>query len=257
MAAERERERENSRWIPKASGVVGLLMILSSLAVPANAETWSTLYQTDFSTDPGWITNNASRYHWDFGSGSYYTEQVNGSNEYSYHLLSDLDLSKRVRLEYDIKPVSIQYAADLRMGLTSEALSAETPVTMTVIITDGGATLRCSDLAGHTSGPNTEYGTVRGEWYHVLLEWNPSNGSVLSRETRKSDGMVIGEQEITGYGPFTGIDRIALSQVNHVFGGPLAATGYIDNLAILQTPEPATLSLLALGGLALLRRRKR
>jgi len=32
---------------------------------------------------------------------------------------------------------------------------------------------------------------------------------------------------------------------------------YLDNITIIQTPEPATLCLLALGGLAMIRRRRK
>jgi hypothetical protein len=226
-------------------------MILSSLAVPANAETWSTLYQTDFSTDPSWITNNASRYSWDSTTQTYSTTQVNGSGEYSYHFLPGLDLSKKVRVEYDINATSFQFAADLRLCLTGVSLSAEnppqpasTPVTMFLCTTVGGMNMSYADGVGHNGRVDGPYGTSTGTWYHYLLEWNPHTGTLHAKETRRADGALMGEQEASGLGSFSGIDRIALSQVNHVYYGPQMAKGYIDNLVVSQvlaTPQPPTL----------------
>jgi probable HAF family extracellular repeat protein len=50
-----------------------------------------------------------------------------------------------------------------------------------------------------------------------------------------------------------GLDAASLS---FTYDGPSGSQGYLDNITITQTPEPATLALLAVGGLALIRRRK-
>ena len=43
-------------------------------------------YQSDFSQDPGWITNNPSRYFWDPDMKMYHYEVEGGTGGYSYTL---------------------------------------------------------------------------------------------------------------------------------------------------------------------------
>jgi hypothetical protein len=55
---------------------------------------------------------------------------------------------------------------------------------------------------------------------------------------------------------YTGVD--ISDDINYVgFGRFTSAAGNVDNFALTQVPEPATMTLLALGGIALIRRRRR
>jgi hypothetical protein len=89
------------------------------------------------------------------------------------------------------------------------------------------------------------------QWYHGLLEWDPSTGTLYGRVTRLSDGSLVGEQTATGLGPVTGIDRLAISTVDHTYASGAEAYGYIDNVIISQTaepiPEPVSLASGAIG----------
>ena len=91
-----------------------------SLVIPraADAASWQVLYQTDFSSNPSWITNDSSRYYWDSSDGTYHANQinVNSGGYYSYYDVGHDGTS--FRLEWDIKIASCDYASELRASKT-------------------------------------------------------------------------------------------------------------------------------------------
>ncbi len=66
------------------------------------------------------------------------------------------------------------------------------------------------------------------------------------------DNVSFGTATGQTFAKFRGMDF----QVMVTFGG-VSGPNYIDNVGLVVIPEPATLSLLALGGLAVLRRKHR
>ncbi len=75
---------------------------------------WSTLYETDFSSDPGWDTNNSSRYHWDSAAESFYTDNYTNSGDYA---TKTIDYNgESFRLQFDIKPTYQNYAGPSGYG---------------------------------------------------------------------------------------------------------------------------------------------
>ena len=230
------------------------------IATPAYADVWSTVYQTDFSSDPGWTTNNASHYYWDSGTGTYYQYQQNGSEEYTYVALSGILASEKKRLEFDVNPVSNGWAANVSLGLFDSDMTPLQPCSIEFVFAKIDAGLKPFLQWGDTSGGSqAEFSDAftANQWYRALLEWNPSAGTLYGRITRLSDGSLVGERTATGIGSVTGLDRLAISTVGHTYASGATAYGYIDNVVVSQTPEPATLSLLAvgIGGLMLRRRR--
>jgi len=86
---------------------------------------------------------------------------------------------------------------------------------------------------------------VGSTWYNFHLE---ARASTLYLD-HTSDGPYTVPIEYTG-----GYDRVSVLYEGNSPAG--AYVGYVDDLSVTGVPEPATLSFLALGGLALLRRRR-
>ena len=236
------------------------LLILEVIAQSAFADTWSTVYQTDFSTNPGWTTNNSSDFYWNSTAQTFYQSQKNGSGEYAYKLLpTSLQSNQEWRLEYDIQVHSDNNAANAGVALTDSNISqnAHPEMTLDFAQVDAGyyPFLEWHDNGGYNSTelPNSY---SLGQWYHVLLQWDPTTSSLYGRVTNRDTGALLSELTATGVGTFSGIDRLAMTTVDHVYDSGRVATADIDNITVSQTPEPATLSLLALGGLLALRRRR-
>jgi hypothetical protein len=62
-----------------------VIIIAFLLVVPAIAgDEKIVIYQTDFSSDPGWTTNSPSHYYWDVSREMYYFETEGGTNGYSF-----------------------------------------------------------------------------------------------------------------------------------------------------------------------------
>lgn len=222
------------------------------------AENWQTVYQTDFSSEPGWTTNNSSNYYWDSASGTYYQREIDQSEEYSYKLLPSLQAGQSWRLEYDIKPdLSYSGAANARLSFTQSGMNInESGAYITLdFVPDSNPMLLWKDSQGYSSYEEFHPTVYSLDiWYHGLVEWNPAAGTLSARITVKDTGESLGENIASGIGSFDGIDRLAMSTV----GDNLMGTGisYIDNIVVSQTPEPASLLLLGLGSLALRRGRK-
>ncbi|MEW6040565.1 MAG: carboxypeptidase regulatory-like domain-containing protein [Elusimicrobiota bacterium] len=71
-------------------------------------------YQTDFSANPDWLTNNATNYYWDSANLKYYVKSVNSSNEYAYKQVSYN--SGSFKIEYDCNRQIIAF----RLGLNTK-----------------------------------------------------------------------------------------------------------------------------------------
>jgi MYXO-CTERM domain-containing protein len=85
-----------------------------------------------------------------------------------------------------------------------------------------------------------------GVWQHVIYTIDTVGGTATVE--------IVGVGSFSSAQPDTAIDGIVFELEPSESGGADGPT-YIDNLMVTQTPEPASLALLALGGLALLRRR--
>ena len=121
-----------------------------------------------------------------------------------------------------------------------------------------------SDSSVKASGPLLEAVMDAGTW--VLEEWLPQDvrgntyfsvtGGALSSgvDIGGGDTLVIDDFQaafsfITGFGSFFGVDPADF--------GTTSYSGVISNVQIAAVPEPSTLALLSLAGIAALRRRSK
>jgi len=107
---------------------LGLGLLVSSAAFGTCSE---VVYQTDFSTDQGWHTNNPHNHYLDSlapgGSSAYYVKQVNiehRKGEYAYYDVGHTGGSFCLSWDMMVED-TLQYAAGLSFGLYSENLGSD------------------------------------------------------------------------------------------------------------------------------------
>ena len=54
-----------------------VMALILSVAGTATANGWQVVYQTDFSSDPGWITDQPQNYYWNEPTESYFVHNTN------------------------------------------------------------------------------------------------------------------------------------------------------------------------------------
>jgi hypothetical protein len=104
--------------------VFGLILSASGTAT---ANTWQVVYQTDFSSDPGWITDQPANYYWDAASQTYHIQPEHHypgyqPSRYAYKLL-DEPVAGSFELRWDIKITRCDWSIGIYFGIYDSNLS--------------------------------------------------------------------------------------------------------------------------------------
>jgi len=103
-----------------------VFVLLLSAAGTATATGWQVVYQTDFSSDPGWITDQPANYYWDAASQTYHIQPEHHypgyqPSRYAYKLL-DEPVAGSFDLRWDIKPTRCDWSIGIYFGIYDETL---------------------------------------------------------------------------------------------------------------------------------------
>jgi hypothetical protein len=235
-----------------------LLAILLVLPASGVTEEKVIVYQTDFSTDPGWMTNNPSYYYWDVGKGAYHFETEGGTNGYSFvPVVYD---GGPFILEYDVIIDSLDPDGEVRFGITGTEMDISRG---TIVLGEFGLTsygkimsLRVIDPNNHlyaTSSRAEDYcGLLPNCYtrefalnttYHVMIRYNDEMKQADIKITTADNGDLA-------WGYFVGIgnDMHSLNRLSITTKGDYTignrATGSLDNVVFSTyrevTPTPIT-----------------
>ena len=235
-----------------------LLLFLLVLPVSGAIEEKVIIYQTDFSADPGWMTNNPSYYYWDVGKQAYHFQSEGGTNGYSFIPVT-YDGGPFV-LEYDVFIESIERDGAIRFGLTGTEMDISRG---TVVLGDFGQTIygnimsllvidpnnhlyqtssRADDYCGQLPNCYTREFALNTT-YHVVIRYNDQMNQADIKVTTPDTGELV-------WGYFVGIgnDMHSLSRLAITTKGDYAignkAIGSIDNVVFSTfrevTPTPTT-----------------
>jgi hypothetical protein len=245
---------------------------LGLTCLPAFAET--VPYSTDFSTDPGWVTDDQPQnYYWDEPTESYFVHNTNTYPDYYPNRYSGKTLSQPVdsfKLRWDINVSRNDWSCGIYFGIWDSSLEEVSQGGEHIYggmgIGDSGY-ITFFDVGAH--GVHAEASTPwqanpwsLHKWYTVELEYDfpteiarmeffdtATAESIWSATLAVPGGGFTRDLKFLGsnYGwvgrnGYSGIDPGAVLEAN------------LDNVQL--TPEPATLLLLGMGGLALLRKRR-
>jgi hypothetical protein len=102
--------------------VLGLIL---SVAGTATANTWQVVYQTDFSSDPGWTTDQPANYYWDNSMGTYFVHNTNTYPSYYPNRYAGKTMDQPVgsfELQWDIQVTQCDWSSGLYFGVWDNSL---------------------------------------------------------------------------------------------------------------------------------------
>jgi len=237
-----------------------LAILLIMLPVSAYEEK-VIIYESDFTQDPGFITNNPSRYYWDVDGERYRFETEGGTNGYAYVPLEIGDTS--FTLEYDVTIESINQNGAVRFGVTSTEMDISKGVNILGIFSNGRdgrvMSLRVIDQSNHifeisslfssycAGQPGCE--TKRFEenmTYHVVMRYNKEHQQCDIKVTDRTPGGLSWGYYVPLARDIYALNRLAITtKGDYVIGNN--AVGYLNNVQlstfreVVPTPEPTTL----------------
>ena len=198
------------------------------------------VYQTDFSSDPCWITNNASRYCWNASDETYDINQINinYSGEYAYYDTGYGGAS--FRLEWDINMLVSSYATGIPLGLFDTGLYCHhlgNHAWVSFVRGDRGQEINLGwlDLGGVEGHMWSTWHYSLDTWYHVVLEYDGSASTLTATVTLRETGEQLCSLAASNVGPFaTDMDRVGTSGLRD---GPFQVPGAesrakIDNVTL-------------------------
>ena len=240
-----------------------LVTFLLALAPPALAEDTQSptvIYQTTFSTDPLWVTNNPSSNYWDAKLGMYHFGIEPSTGNYAYYpnpTYNTLDYERGpFRLEYDVILNRVDTFANdgatFRLGFSgSEMDPNKGPMVLTQftnakfgqimwlrLVTNGNKMTEVNSQSGDrlTSGSRAYDGpTVKYELnktYHVTVDYDSENALLSMKVNEKNSGNEIWSYFVNVAQELHGMNRIFIGSVGDYGPTGIYATGYIDNVRL-------------------------
>jgi hypothetical protein len=234
---------------------------LTFFVLPAFPD-WQVIYSEDFSSAPGWTTNNPDNYHWDSAKQTYYANQVEGASEqdprthdYAYMPLTLAEEPRAWRFEFDFQQTAYKYPGESTLSLMDQDISWSIPsVCISLQFADSHVHLVWCDSTEQWAQVISPQTYELDVWYRSVVEWDADTSVLEARVIRMDSGVLFTELTASVPGPFSGIDRIGMGNPGWN-PDPGMATGYFDNV-VVSVPEPGTLSVFGLGGLAVMRKRR-
>jgi len=226
----------------KIIGCVCSAVFLMAFPLPALGEAWGVIYQTDFAVDPGWQTSNPSDYYWEAGTATYFSRQVDGPGHYSYIQIPGFAPAQPWRLEYDIYVISMAWCGNGRVSLTNSSMCISGPPGVFVTL-DFNSTNQLQLLWRDSLGGESYVhlpGWALDTWYTARVEWNPGLSTLTATVWERDSGALHGQAVVSAVGPFTSLDRIAMSAVCDSYCPGATGEIRVDNVRLLQpTTVPA------------------
>ncbi|HAK94174.1 MAG TPA: hypothetical protein DCM87_04020 [Planctomycetes bacterium] len=214
--------------------LVGVMPVVAAISLPLR-------YETDFSQDPLWTTNNPERYYLDTSDGTYFIIQENEPIPGGSYSLYDAGYDGRsFLLRFDICMLWNNYASDVQVGLYNPTLEGNPGCAVYIIFTreDRGLTILLNwyNAAGNQGGVEfTEPDFVHNTWYRVAIEYDHETGLLGATVTVRDTGSVFATLGPVSTGPFSadmglvGSSHVETTGAWQVLGAQSA--GKIDNVA--------------------------
>jgi hypothetical protein len=245
------------RYVLYTLVVVFLLVLVTPLhAQTADGSDVKVIYQTTFSDDPRWITNNPSTDYWDPSRGMYHFSIEPSTGSYAY---ADIEYDEgSFTLEYDLLLTRIDEGATFRFGISGAEMDfnkGPNIVTMFTnakygkimwlhLVTPGAKVLEANSQheatelgPGAYSGPTVKYEV--NKTYHVSVNYDDERKTASMKVTERTTGKDVWGYYLNSWENLDGMKRIYLGSKGDYGQMYLYAQGYIDNVR-LTAPQEVT-----------------
>jgi hypothetical protein len=239
--------------------IVCLFAFIPSLQALSDNNAVNVIYQTSFSADPHWTTNNPSTNYWDPNKEMYHFSVEPSTGGYAY---TPVEYERgSFTLDYDLFLTQVDEGATFRFGLSgSEMDPSKAPNVLSIfdngkygrimwlhVVTPGSKLLEVnSQHAANEMGPTAYNGpTVNYELnktYHVNVNYEDDRKIVTLSVSEKLTGKNIWSYYISTNENLNGMNRLYVGSKGDYGMMNIYALGYIDNVRLtspaVSTPAP-------------------
>jgi hypothetical protein len=239
--------------------IVCLFAFIPSLQALSDDNAVNVIYQTSFSADPHWTTNNPSTNYWDPNKEMYHFSVEPSTGGYAY---TPVEYERgSFTLDYDLFLTQVDEGATFRFGLSgSEMDPSKAPNVLSIfdngkygrimwlhVVTPGSKLLEVnSQHAANEMGPTAYNGpTVNYELnktYHVNVNYEDDRKIVTLSVSEKLTGKNIWSYYISTNENLNGMNRLYVGSKGDYGMMNIYALGYIDNVRLtspaVSTPAP-------------------
>jgi hypothetical protein len=228
-------------------GVLGVVLMLGQVEA-------AILYEEDFSSDPGWTTDDAAKLGRDAGTNTFHGIQVNGEHTSAYEKIVGFDPNQSWRLEFDHKMNSAGWSAGLTFGLFDSSLWLGPGAAFDQGVSDGGRYTTFTGNFNQTGIYSPAW--AAGVWYRSIMEYDAVADQLTLNVTDRSSGSSLWSLSLNVASFGSDMTYLGVSRRHAGAGTSSSATAdyNLDNIRLSGgnvVPEPSSLIVWSLIGLSL------
>lgn len=216
----------------------------------ADSGSQSVLYQTSFSTNPDWTTNNPTSDYWDPTEGAYHFQIEPSTGNYAYS--PDINYKDgSFSLEYDVTLERVDDGATFRLGFSGTNVDFNKgPNVVTEftnnkfgrimilhVVTQSARLEEVTSYTGSYGGATVKYDL--NTTYHVQVDYNEDTDVVTETVTNKATGSQVWSYYVSTREGLKDMKRIYIGSVGDYGTMNIYATGWIDNVRLTSTGTAA------------------
>lgn len=240
--------------VMKISKICAILIALAAFflfAAPVMADNINVLYQTTFSENPKWTTNNPSLDYWDASKGAYHFGIEPSTQGYAYSPAINY-MSGPFTYEYDVTLNKMDDGATFRFGFSDAEMDlSQGPNVLTdfsnvkygyimglTVITQSSKLEEVDSYTGSYGGPTVRY--ELNTTYHVTVVYSNVTNTVTETVVNKQTGQQVWSYFVGTQEPLRGMNRVYLGSKGDYGSMGIYAIGYLDNVRVYTPAAEVT-----------------